>query len=184
MLIPPYLPTMKKDKLIEERSNVCRFITHMSHYYTYVSLYLISAIIITGGIGDWEIYNDDYDYGSELSSVEVFSPSGVPLPCSVPPLPAPRYYHTQDGEVACGGDYYTATSTSCSSLTASGWITSHQLVKERSYHVSWLSLDGLLLIGGAQLSGMTTELLTNNTSSSSPSFGLEYSTRLNTVALF
>ena len=163
MLIPPYLPTMKKDKLIEERSNVCRFITHMSHYYTYVSLYLISAIIITGGEGDRD---------TELSSVEVVSPSGVPLPCTVPPLPNPRDSHTQDGEVACGGFYPLPT---CVSLTASGWATSHNLVDRRYDHMSWRSPAGLLLMGG-QYSRRTTELLSDTNSSSSPSFDLEYDT--------
>ena len=48
------------------------------------------AIIVTGG----------YSVGT---SVEVVSPFGVPLPCTVPPLPAARVAHTQDGMVACGG---------------------------------------------------------------------------------
>ena len=133
-------------------------------------------MIITGGeatgTDEWE----------DLTSVEVVSPSGVPLPCTVPPLPTSRHYHTQDGEVACGGDtnyVNTATRTSCVSLTASGWITSHYLLPHgnmgRSGHVSWSSPAGLLLMGG-WLSRRTTELLSETSSSSSPSFDLEYDT--------
>ena len=120
-------------------------------------------VLITGGVGDGR---------TGLSSVEVFSPSGVPLPCTVPPLPAYRSSHTQDGEVACGG---SGSSYSCDSLTASGWTTSHQLVSPRHRHVSWRSPDGLLLMGG-EYSLQTTELLTDTSSSSSPSFDLEYDT--------
>ena len=120
-------------------------------------VWLISVILITGG----------YD-GSWLTSVEVFSPSGVRLPCSVPPLLASRYDHTQDGEVACGGGF---GDTSCATLTASGWITSHLLTEKRHGHVSWSSPAGLLLMGD-----WTTELLSDTGSSSTPSFGLEYET--------
>ena len=105
--------------------------------------------------------------------MEVVSPTGTPLPCTVPPLPAPRYRHTQDGLVACGG-YGTGTRTSCVTLTGSGWQESHQHQEERALHVSWRSPAGLLLMGGH--SNLTTELLTNTDSSSSPSFDLEYYT--------
>ena len=104
--------------------------------------------------------------------MEVVSPSGVPLPCTVPPLPDPRDSHTQDGEVACGGFYTLST---CVSLTASGWATSHNLVDRRYDHMSWRSPAGLLLMGG-QYSRRTTELLSDTNSSSSPSFDLEYDT--------
>ena len=121
-------------------------------------------LLITGGEGD----------GSSLTSVEVVSSSGVPLPCTVPPLPASRYDHTQDGLVACGGYGSTAVLTSCVTLTGSGWQESHQLQEERALHVSWRSPAGLLLMGGH--SNLTSELLTNTGSSSSPSFDLEYYT--------
>ena len=113
---------------------------------------------------------------SGLSSVEVVSPSGSLLPCSVPNLPASRWYHTQDEEEACGGSYlHTDTYTNCVSLTASGWTKSHELVGEREGHVSWLSPDGLLLMGGLS-NILKTELLSDNSSSSSLSFDLEYDT--------
>ena len=112
-------------------------------------------ILITGG---WDSYTD-------LTSVEVFSPSGVRLPCSVPPLPASRQDHTHDGAVACGGwDGNTATYTSCVTLTAEGWQESHQLQEKRVDHSSWRSPDGLLLMGGKD-SPNTTEILTDNSTS-------------------
>ena len=123
--------------------------------------------MITGGASD--------RLDSELISVEVLSSSGVPIPCTVPPLPAYTDDHTQDGVVACGGHL---TNTSCSTLTASGWTTSHQLQQRRSGHVSWTSPAGLLLMGGEYWysnSRRTTELLTD-TGSSSPSYDLEYDT--------
>merc|ERR1711923_591698 len=97
-------------------------------------------------------------------------------PCSVPPLPAYRDDHTQNGVVACGGGHsWTATATSCVSLTVSGWTTSHQLQETRHQHVSWRSPAGLLLMGGLQ-SSRTTELLSDTSNSSSQSFYLEYFT--------
>ena len=114
--------------------------------------------------------------GSETqASVEVLTTSGTPLPCTVPPLPYYRSGHTQDGGVACGG-VTTATRTSCVSLTGSGWTTSHHLVEERYNHVSWSSPAGLLLMGG-QYSPRTTELLSDTSNSTSPSFDLEYDTK-------
>ena len=109
--------------------------------------------------------------------MEVVSSSGVRLPCTVPPLPASRHYHTQDGEVACGG-YSTATRTSCVSLTGSGWQESHQLQKMREDHSSWRSPAGLLLMGGADFGTQTsTEILSATDSSTTSSFTLEYDTR-------
>ena len=73
------------------------------------------VLLITGGIGR----NKQGDKSTELTSVEVLTPYGVPLPCycTVPPLPASRYDHTQDGLVACGGYGSTAVLTTCSTLT-------------------------------------------------------------------
>ena len=123
-------------------------------------------ILITGG---WDSYTD-------LTSVEVLSPSGVRLPCSVPPLPASRDGHTQDGLVACGGAGGGAR-TSCATLTAAGWAESQLLGQGREYHTSWRSPAGLLLLGGEQ-SPTTTELLSSTDSTTSSSIALEYSAKL------
>ena len=119
---PPHLPTMKKDK---PTKNGAMFVPNV------LLCLIISAIIITGGEGTGdELWND-------LSSVEVFSPSGVSLPCTVPPLPISRWDHTQDGEVACGGGRSedTTTQTTCVTLTASGWATSHKVQETSASHL-------------------------------------------------
>ena len=89
------------------------------------------VLLITGGIGR----NKQGDKSTELTSVEVLTPSGVPLLCTVPPLPASRYEHTQDGLVACGGYGSTAVLTTCVTLTASGWATSHKLQETSASHL-------------------------------------------------
>ena len=120
-------------------------------------------LLVTGG---WD--------GSGLTSVEVFSPSGVPIPCTVPPLPASRHGHTQDGLVACGG-YRYANRRNCVSLTGRGWQESHQLQQRREDHSSWRSSAGLLLMGGYSNSSTSTELLSANNLSTTSSFKLTYS---------
>ena len=117
------------------------------------------VIIVTGGLSDGS---------TRLSSVEMLFPSGVPLPCTVPPLPTPRYSHTQDGEVACGD---VGGRTSCLTLTGQGWQESHQLQEERYWHSSWRSPSGLLLMGGKESPNTTSN------SSSTSSFTLAYDTR-------
>ena len=126
----------------------------------FYNIFLILVILITGGFG--------------LSAVEVLSPSGVPHSCSVPPLPAWRGDHTQDGLVACGGDN-TAFRTSCATLTGEGWQESHQLQERRDDHSSWRSPAGLLLMGGWD-SPTSTEILSVTDSTSTPSFTLAYDT--------
>ena len=106
--------------------------------------------------------------------MEVLTPSGAPLPCTVPTLPH-RDHHTQDGLVACGGDT-TATLTSCITLTGSGWQESHQLRERRWLHSSWRSPAGLLLMGG-DYSGTSTEILSATDSSTTSSFTLAYNTK-------
>ena len=112
-----------------------------------------------------------------LTSVEVLSAEGVPITCSVPPLPAPRAKHTQDGLESCGGQ---TTKTSCVALnlTAGDWALSRQLQQPRHQHSSWRSLmGGVLLIGGAAGSASTTtEILSPTDSSTSASFNLAYET--------
>ena len=124
-------------------------------------------VLITGGDGDG---------GTGLSSVEVFSPSGVPLSCTVPPLPSFRRYHTQDGLVACSGEGdTTGTRTTCIILTGGGWQESHQLQDDRLGHSSWRSPAGLLLMGG-DYSRTSTEMLSATDSTTSSIFTLEYVT--------
>ena len=133
-------------------------------------IFLFPVIIVSGGYGSYDEY-------TKLTSVEVLSPSGAPLSCTVPLLPTLRHRHTQDGEVACGGgDYGAATRRSCVTLTGEGWQESHQLQQGRGVHSSWRSPAGLLLMGG-YYSGNTTEILSATYSSTTSSFTLAYNTQ-------
>lgn len=130
----------------------------------------ISVLLVTGGQRNGS--------SDKLDSVEVLSAEGVPMDCSVPPLPAPRALHTQDGLESCGG---SSSKTSCValSLTAGGWEVSRQLQQPRHGHSSWRSLmGGVLLIGGAAGSASTTtEMLSPTDSSTSASIKLLYETQ-------
>ena len=120
--------------------------------------------MVTGG---------DYD-GTGLTSVEVLSAASNRLPCPIPPLPAARWGHTQDGLLSCGGWDTPRTCVKISAL-AGGWVVSHNLLQYRYGHSSWQSPAGLVLIGGS--GSRTTELLSSSDSSSSYNFTLEYRTR-------
>ena len=90
-------------------------------------------------------------------------------------LPSSRAYHTQSGDILCGGYEDHDPSTTCMSYTAGAWVTSHTLLEERYDHCSWRSPEGVLLMGGGG-SPRTTELLSNTDSTTSLSFSLEYDT--------
>ena len=80
-----------------------------------------SVILVTGGS------NSEIGEFSQAVAVEVFSEDGTPLSmCSLPPLP-PRFKHTQSGVLACGGYYYSDTTTNCFTLSNEGWYQSHNL---------------------------------------------------------
>ena len=89
----------------------------------------------------------------------MFLPS-VNKSCSLPELPEERFYHTQDGAWACGGDGY---SESCSQWSNGSWTRSYRPIassvsEERGYHVSWATASGVYLMGG-QYSKETSELV-------------------------
>ena len=70
----------------------------------------------------------------------------------------------------------------CLTLTNNGkWITSHQL-KSRMYIriglSSWSRGDEIILLGGGQWSGRTSEVLTHDNSVSTYGFELIYDTKL------
>merc|ERR1739838_720789 len=118
-----------------------------------------TGIIISGG-------------GSASNTVEVFIP-GSGLGCTLPDLPNDRFGHSMDGLVLCGGGY-SNIGTNCLSFTSGQWNTSHTLLHSRYCHSSWMSEEGLVLIGGRG-SPTTTELLQD--SNSVPYFDLKYRTR-------
>ena len=90
------------------------------------------------------------------TKVEVINPSGN-VSCSPPDLPQPRYYHTMNNNIVCGGNGGTDTKTSCDQLTTAGWTRSHTLIHSRQYHSSWEVEDGIILLGGFY-SGTTSEI--------------------------
>ena len=120
-----------------------------------------------------------YRESGSLTSVEVLSADGTPLPCTIPPLPTRRNWHTQDGLISCGGyvGYYIRTCVKLSTL-AGGWVETHNMLGNRSSHSSWQSPAGLVLIGGYQYPNgrTTTEMLSSSDSSTSYNFSLEYIT--------
>ena len=91
--------------------------------------------------------------GVRLQSVEIYNPVTNTI-CSLPELPEARYYHTQDGELACGGfgDSSNTWRTCVKWSSESGsWTQSHTLRQERIWHVSWATEDGVYLMGGPAL---------------------------------
>ena len=94
--------------------------------------------------------------------------------CTLPNLPPPgRYTHSATGLTLCGGfsDDENTPST-CSTFTGQ-WETSHQLGVPRLGHVSWDSPSGIIILGGPE---QTTETLSHNSSTTTPSFQLPYDT--------
>ena len=94
-------------------------------------------------------------YGSS-TIVEVISPSSN-VSCSVPDLPQPRYGHTMNNNIVCGGVGGTDTKTSCYQLSSAGWTRSHTLKYGKVLHSSWEVEDGIILLGGSG-SGTTSEI--------------------------
>ena len=107
--------------------------------------------------------------GATEQSVEVILEDGST--CTMPNLPPPgRSHHSASGLTLCGG-VAGAVSQRCSTFNG-GWETSHYLSKDRFGSESWLSPNGIYIIGGGG-----TELLSNTSSNTSPGFGLSNDTR-------
>ena len=126
----------------------------------------ISAIVISGG---WP--------GSIVGrSVEVLSTTGSYL-CSLPDLPESYSWHTQAGLVICGGQD-SNTWSSCLTFSSGQWNKSQPLKYPRSRHISWMSQQGLVLMGGNGTAGSlpTTEILSSD-GQSTTSFSLRYTIR-------
>ena len=79
--------------------------------------------------------------------------------CILPSLPHSRSGHTQSGLEVCGG-HDSATMTNCLTFSNGTWTTCHTLLHPRTNHTSWLSPEGVVLMGGS-VSPNTTELLEN-----------------------
>ena len=123
-----------------------------------------------------------------LSSLSVELLLGDGSTCWLPSLPARRSGHTQSGLVICGGgsEYLpgseAATLTSCATLEAGVWTTSHSLQQQRWGHLGWETEGGILLLGGEDTGARrTTELLTSTSSSTTEQYRLSYETRYKLV---
>ena len=113
--------------------------------------------MVTGGQGATD---------SVQTSVELLSTNGTRL-CSLPRLPAGRFYHVQSGLITCGGGSKKVRNT-CITFSGGSWKKSHTLGERRLDSTAWASPEGVLIIGPEQ----TTELLTDN-GRSTPSFTLK-----------
>ena len=115
--------------------------------------------------------------GSKLRSVEVLHSDGSPW-CDLPDLPRTRYAHTQTGLEACGGltsdssisyddeeydEDFDAPKVTCVRFSGGSWNHSYSLEVWRSFHSSWASPAGILIMGAS--SGKhtkTTEILNDS----------------------
>ena len=102
---------------------------------------VFSVVLMTGNSPNVE--------ESAQKSAEIYNPL-TKTSCSVPQLPEGRHYHTQNGDLACGGGASQSTRSTCVKWSpASGtWIKSHTLRQLRAFHVSWETASGVYLIGG------------------------------------
>ena len=103
-------------------------------------------------------------------SVELLSINGTRL-CSLPDLPAIRFYHSQTGLLTCGGGYSNSERKSCVTLACGLWKKSHTLGQSRVGHAAWASPQGVRIMG-SEISPNTTELLNDDDGGATPSFTL------------
>ena len=128
-------------------------------------------LIVGGGQG----------YGNEpqLYTGEVFIPSSG-VSCSIPSLPDTRISHSMDGDTLCGGLWVKNpdVQTTCMKFSAEegSWTYSHTLQEKRVGHSSWVTSDGLVLMGG-WMSDTTSEIIPLGEGQGVPLFNLEYKTK-------
>ena len=111
---------------------------------------------------------------STLDLVELFNPNTGTNCAITGKLDQPRYAHTGDGNLVCGGWGNDPVSiSSCYNVATGDTIN---LLNERSDHTSWATDAGIYLLGGNPSSNFrTTELVTGDTTQAG--FGLKYDTR-------
>ena len=114
-----------------------------------------------------------YDRG--LTSVEALFSNGTNY-CGLPDLPVTRWYHSQDGLLACGGAGDRNDGDSCVTLSDGQWTQTHTLLHIREDHTSWALGDGRVMLMGGHYSGTLTEIITPE-STSTEGFTLKYDTR-------
>ena len=109
----------------------------------------------------------------------MFLPSSN-VSCYIPPLPDTRISHSMDGDILCGGLWVhnPDVQTTCMKFSAEegSWTYSHTLQEKRVGHSSWVTGDGLVLMGG-WMSPTTSEILSIGGGQGVPLFTMEYKTR-------
>ena len=112
--------------------------------------------------------------GSSLDVVELFNPKTGTSCVITDKLDQPRWYHTGDGNLVCGGiDNGNDYISNCYNVATGATIN---LLNERSSHTSWSTDAGIYLLGGWTDSNLrTTELVTGDTTKAG--FELQYDTR-------
>ena len=108
--------------------------------------------------------------GSGLDLAELFNPNTGTNCVINGKLDQPRYAHTGDGNLVCGG--YTGTDyiSSCYNVATGATMN---LLNGRGGHTSWSTDAGIYLLGGNS-NRRTTELVTGDTTQAG--FGLQYDT--------
>ena len=109
--------------------------------------------------------------GGYLDLVELFNPINQTSCVITRKLDQPRYDHTGDGNLVCGGAG-NGVKSSCYNVATGATIN---LLNKRYGHTSWSTDAGIYLLGGYDGSGYrTTELVTGDTTQAG--FGLKYDT--------
>ena len=108
--------------------------------------------------------------GSGFDLAELFNPNTGTSCVITGKLDQPRWYHTGDGNLVCGGWTGTDYISSCYNVATGATIN---LLHRRSLHTSWSTDAGIYLLGGNPDSNYrTTELVTGDTTQAG--FGLKY----------
>lgn len=121
------------------------------------------------------------------TGAEIFVPS-TGQKCRLPNIPikgnitaeniikASRWHHSQEGKMLCGGAL-PSTMINCLTLTNGTWVETTKLRDNRTYHSSWASPSGIILLGGVAGGKRlrTTEKIQEG-GTSVTSFPLEYDT--------
>jgi len=102
-----------------------------------------TGLLITGG---------EYEAETAAEFYDVFTGERR----EVPQLPDDRQWHSQNGNLLCGGQYNLI---GCLKLVDGVWITGYYLQTWRFFHTSWSNSQGTLLIGGCCGEFQTTELV-------------------------
>ena len=103
---------------------------------TFRSRHLVSAVLITGGLGAGR-------------SAEIYHPARESA-CVLPDLPDMRWSHTQDRSSLCGGRWTSRSCRKWNSDTGRWDLKTVTLKEVRRGHISWTPADGSVtyLMGG------------------------------------